>query len=78
MLSSSNPKEQFNDNANLLVKNLDKQVTQQEVYDLFKSFGKIVSAKLETYPNSKESREFAFVQFQKEEEAEAAIKALND
>jgi len=26
--SSSNPKDQYNDNANLLVKNLDKQVTQ--------------------------------------------------
>ena len=48
------------------------------MFDLFKAYGKIVSAKLETYPNSKESREFAYVQFQKEEEAEAAIEALND
>jgi polyadenylate-binding protein len=76
--SSSNPKEQQVENANLLVKNLDKSVTQQDIFNLFKSFGNIISAKLETYPNSKESREFAYVQFQKEEEAEAAIKALNE
>lgn len=76
--STPNPKDQYNDAANLLVKNLDKDITQQEVFDLFRAHGSIVSTKLETYPNSKESRGFAYVQFQKEEEAEAAIKALNE
>lgn len=76
--STSNPKDQYNGNANLLVKNLEEKVTQQDVYDLFKVYGNIVSAKLETYPNSKVSREFAYVQFQKEEEAEAALNALNN
>lgn len=36
-----------------------------------------MSCKLETYPN-KESRGYAYVQFEKVEEAKAAIEALNE
>jgi RNA recognition motif-containing protein len=32
---------------------------------------------LETYPNSKESRGYAYVQFERPEEAKSAIDALN-
>jgi RNA recognition motif-containing protein len=65
--SSSDPK--FEKEANLLVKNIDKEVTQQEIYDKFSAFGNVVSCKLETYPNSKESRGYAYVQFEKPEDA---------
>ena len=77
VLSNSNPKEAFNEKANLLVKNIDKDVTQQEIHDLFQSHGKILSCKLETYPDSKGSKGMAFVQYEDEKEAEAALLALN-
>ncbi len=73
--STSEPK--FEKDANLLVKNIDKEVTQQEIYDKFSAFGNVVSCKLETYPNSKESRGYAYVQFEKPEDAQRAIDTLN-
>ena len=59
VVSSSDPK--FEKDANLLVKNIDKEVTQQEIFDKFKAFGNVVSCKLETLPTSKESRGYAYV-----------------
>jgi polyadenylate-binding protein len=75
VVSSSEPK--FEKEANLLVKNIDKEVTQQEIYDKFSAFGNVISCKLETYPNSKESRGYAYVQFEKPEDAQRATEALN-
>ena len=60
--SESNPS--FNKESNLLVKNISQDVTQQEIFDKFKAFGNVISCKLETYPNSKESRGYAYVQFE--------------
>lgn len=78
MRSSSDPKAKlFDEAANLLVKNIDKEVTQSGLYDIFKVHGDIVSCKLETYPDGKTSRGYAFVQFKEKEFAEAAVKALN-
>ena len=67
----------FDVDANLLVKNIDKETTQQEIFDMFKAFGSVESCKLETYPNSKESRGYAYVQFAQKADAEKAIEALN-
>ena len=67
----------FDPDANLLVKNIDKEITQQEIFDLFKIHGSVESCKLETYPNSKESRGYAYVQFSQKIDAEKAIEALN-
>jgi polyadenylate-binding protein len=75
--SISNPKDKYNVNANLLVKNIEKDASQQEVFNLFKTFGNILSAKLETYPNSKESRGFAYIQFEDVSHSDAAMEALN-
>jgi polyadenylate-binding protein len=75
VVSSSEPK--FEKEANLLVKNIDKEVTQQEIYGKFSAFGNVISCKLETYPNSKESRGYAYVQFEKPEDAQRATEALN-
>jgi polyadenylate-binding protein len=74
--STAEPK--YNENANLLIKNIDKDVTQQEIFNLFKPYGYIVSAKLETYPDSKESRGFAYIQYEDEAHAEAALNAINN
>lgn len=76
IFSTAEPK--YNENANLLVKNIDKDVTQQEIFNLFKPYGYIVSAKLETYPDSKESRGFAYIQYDDEAHAEAALNAINN
>jgi polyadenylate-binding protein len=45
------PKVEYNEKANLLVKNIDKSQTQQDLYKLFESFGRIQSCKLETFPD---------------------------
>jgi polyadenylate-binding protein len=74
--SSAEPK--YNENANLLIRNIDKEVTQQEIFNLFKPFGDIVSAKLETYPESKESKGLAYIQYEDEAHAEAALNAINN
>lgn len=76
IFSTAEPK--YNENANLLVKNIDKEATQQEIFNLFKPYGYIVSAKLETYPDSKESRGFAYIQYEDEAHAEVALNAINN
>ena len=76
--SEAEGQNKFNKEANLLVKNIDKDVTQQEIFDKFQEFGTVISCKLETYPNSKESRGYAYVQYDKIEEAKNAIDALNE
>lgn len=66
----------YNPKANLLVKNLDKEVTQQDLFDSFKQFGEISSCKLETFSDGS-SRGYAYVQFSSEEEADKALEAMN-
>lgn len=58
----------FDQQANVLVKNLDKEVTQEQLYNKFKEYGKILSTKLEKFPNG-ESRCFAYIQFENQEDA---------
>jgi polyadenylate-binding protein len=62
--------------ANILIKNVDKDVTQSELFGAFKKFGTIVSAKLESYPDGT-SRGFAYIQFEKVEDADKAIEEMN-
>lgn len=66
----------FDERANVLIKNLDKEVTQEQLFNKFKEFGKILSAKLEKFNNG-ESRGFAYIQFEKVEDADNAIAAMN-
>ena len=73
----SQSKFEYDEKANLLVKNIEKEVTQQEVYELFKQFGEIVSCKLETYQDGK-SKGYAYIQFKTEEEAAKAKESLQN
>lgn len=75
-LSLQNDNVKFDAEANLIVRNLGKEVKQKEVYDLFSKFGSITSCKLESFTDG-QSRGFCYVQFSKGEEAQAAIQALN-
>lgn len=65
-----------NPQANVIIKNIPKHIQQNEVYQFFTNFGIIKSCKLQTFPD-KTSKGFAFVQFDKPEEAQNAIKSLN-
>lgn len=68
---------EYNEKANLLVKNIDKDVTQKDLYDLFKEYGEIVSCKLELYNDGK-SKGYAYILYSNEEEADKAMSALSD
>ena len=66
----------FDAEANLIVRNLVKDVKQKEVYDMFKKFGSITSCKLESFTDG-QSRGFCYIQYSKGEEAQAAIAEMN-
>ena len=73
---SKKKKKDFDSKANIIVKSLPKDLDQQALYQAFSEFGKIISCKLEVYSTG-ESRCFGYVQFELEENANAAIEALN-
>lgn len=66
----------FNEKANVIVKNVEKDVTQQQLFNLFNQFGGVQSCKLESYPDGT-SRGFAYVQFETEDQATQAIEKLD-
>jgi polyadenylate-binding protein len=68
--------EKYDEKANILIKNIDKEVTQQELFSAFAKFGNIISCKLESYPDGT-SRGFAYVQYEKVEDADKAIDQMN-
>ncbi|EOB12126.1 Polyadenylate-binding protein, cytoplasmic and nuclear [Nosema bombycis CQ1] len=59
--------------ANVIVKNLPPNFTTRDLIDTFNMFGKIISAKIATYPCGK-SKNYGFVQFDKKKSAKLAIK----
>jgi len=62
----------FDSKANVVVKNLAKEITQKDLSDLFASFGAIKSCKLEVFETG-ESRGFGYVQFDTAANAQKAI-----
>jgi polyadenylate-binding protein len=60
---------------NLLIKNLDPNITAKEFYKLFEAFGDIKSSKLETNENG-ESKGYGYVYYNKAEDAEKALKGM--
>ena len=63
----------FDDKANVIVRNLAPELSQQMLWDHFKGYGKIKSLKLEEFPDGK-SRGFCFIQFHSKVDAERCIK----
>ena len=61
----------------LYVGNLSFQTTQQDLEELFAQSGQVSSVNLMTDRDSGQSRGFAFVEMSTEEEAQAAIQALD-
>ncbi|KAI9324429.1 hypothetical protein DFJ73DRAFT_872621 [Zopfochytrium polystomum] len=66
------------DPRNLYVKNLDDNVDHQDLFGLFKAFGRIVSARvMKEDGGSGKSKGFGFVSFEEETQARAAIESLD-
>ncbi|MFW6110024.1 MAG: RNA recognition motif domain-containing protein [Patescibacteria group bacterium] len=64
-------------NTRLYVGNLDYSVTNEDLGELFADFGEVVSAEVITDRASGRSKGFGFVEMSSEEEAEAAMNALD-
>jgi RNA recognition motif-containing protein len=62
---------------NIFVGNLDFNVTEEAVRNLFAGYGAVNSARIMTDRDTGRSRGFAFVEMENENEADQAIAALN-
>jgi cold-inducible RNA-binding protein len=64
-------------NNKLFVGNLSFKLSEADITDLFAPHGKVVSVSMPTDSATGKKRGFAFVEMETQEDAEAAIKALN-
>ncbi len=62
----------------ILVRNLDRLTTEEELKALFQEFGAVQSCSLVIDRDSGESKGFGFIEMPKSGEAKAAIKNLNN
>lgn len=62
----------------LYVGKLPFSVTDKKLEEIFSEVGKVVSATVITDRDSGQSKGFGFVEMEKDKDAEAAIKKLND
>lgn len=64
--------------SKLFVGGLPYATTDDELQDAFAAHGKVVSAKVITDRDTGRSKGFGFVEFETEDEAQAAMKAMHD
>lgn len=62
---------------NLYIKNLEPHITNQDLNQTFRKFGRIISARVMTNPATGQSKGYGFVSFGKSEEAAAALQEMN-
>lgn len=62
----------------LIIRNLDRSTTEQELHDLFQTFGTVQSCNLVLDKASGGSKGFGFVEMPKAGEAKIAMQNLND
>jgi len=62
---------------NIYVGNLDFQVRENDLEEIFQEYGTVNSAKIITDKYSKKSKGFGFVEMEDQEEAKKAIEELN-
>ncbi|KAG0187644.1 hypothetical protein DFQ28_006048 [Apophysomyces sp. BC1034] len=65
------------DYTNLYIKNLDLTVKSSDLFNYFRKYGRIISARVMTNSETKISKGFGFVSFSKSEEAYRALKEMN-
>ena len=61
----------------LLIRNLDRSTTEEELKILFEEYGTVQSCNLVLDKTTSESKGFAFVEMPRPGEAKAALKTLN-
>lgn len=62
----------------ILVRNLDRLTTEEELKDLFQKFGAVQSCNLVMDKDTGASKGFGFIEMPKPGEAKAALKNLNN
>lgn len=62
---------------NLYIKNLEPHITSNDLTQVFRKFGRIISAKVMTNPQTGQSKGYGFVSYGKSEEAAAALNEMN-
>lgn len=62
---------------NLYIKNLEPHINNDALFQLFKKFGRIVSARVMSNPATGQSKGYGFVSYDKAEEAAAALQEMN-
>lgn len=62
---------------NIYVGNISYGISEEDLVNLFSSFGEVVSAKIITDRETGRSRGFSFVEMVNDDEAKKAIEALN-
>ncbi|CEI97121.1 hypothetical protein RMCBS344292_11259 [Rhizopus microsporus] len=67
----------FVDLMNLYVKNLDPTINNNDLFNLFRQFGRIVSARVMTNPTTGQSKGYGFVSYGKPEEAALALNEMD-
>ncbi|KAI9282996.1 hypothetical protein BC943DRAFT_104188 [Umbelopsis sp. AD052] len=67
----------FIDYCNLYVKNLDEALNSTDLFQHFKSFGRIVSARVIVNAATNQSRGYGFVSYSRPEEAAFALNQMN-
>jgi RNA recognition motif-containing protein len=63
---------------NIYVGNISYQLREEELRELFEAYGEVDSARIITDRDTGRSRGFGFVEMQDDEQAKAAIEALNN
>ena len=76
-ISLQEKEKNFDEQANLFVRSLAPEVTQQDFYNFFSQFGKIRSCKVETFQDGK-SRCFGFVSFDSVDSANLTLNKYNE
>ncbi len=62
----------------LIIRNLDRNTTEEELYTLFQEYGKVQSCDLVLDKDTGGSKGFAFVEMPRPGDAKAAMKNLNN
>ncbi|SAM07913.1 hypothetical protein [Absidia glauca] len=65
------------DYTNLYIKNLDLAAKSADLYNAFRGFGHIISARVMKNPRTKQSRGYGFVSFTRPDDAQAALDQFN-
>ncbi|CAO3663521.1 unnamed protein product [Umbelopsis ramanniana] len=74
---SMQSQQHYVDYCNLYIKNLDEALTSTDLFQHFKSYGRIVSARVIANATTNQSRGYGFVSYSRPEEAAFALNQMN-